>query len=186
MCDKPITSDVKCLKNPRENLSNGISPFDKLFDIQHQSSHLNLLFDVIVNRIQSTYHHQSQDVHSMKLNEVDKNILINSLPEIEEFFLEKIRLCWFNFTTRFQSQIANGNPVDKSFILTTIVNVEKKLLSFDSMFNNVDYNSSTSNNTVKPLRDQCKKNARFQLNNRMMANEPKVLYNRISLLQTQV
>lgn len=181
--DKPIISNITNVKNTFVDLSKSISPFEKLSDIQHQFSHLNLLFDVIVDRIQSTYDHKSSNVDLMQLNSVDKNILTNSLPEIEEFFLEKLRLCWFNFKTRFQLQIESENSVNKSFFLTTIVNVERELLSFDSMFNNVDNNSSTSNNTVKLPREKRKKDAQFQFNNTIKPNEPKVLYNRIHLLQ---
>jgi hypothetical protein len=183
MDDNPIASNISNVKSTRENVSNGISPFEKLSDIQHQLSHLNLLFNVIVDRIQSTYHHKSGDVSLMQLNCVDKNILSNSLPEIEDFFLEKIRLCWFNFKTRFQFHMESENSISKSFFLMTIVNVERELLSFDSMFNNVDNSSSTLNNTVKLPKEKCKKDVQFQLNNTVKLNEPKILYNRINLLQ---
>lgn len=183
MCDNLITSDITNVENTREGSSNFLSPFEKLSDIQHQLSHLNLLFDVIVNRIQSTYHHRSQNVDVMQLNRVDKNILTNSLPEIEDFFLEKIRLCWLTFKTRFHLQMASGNLVDKSIFLTVIVKVERELLSFDSIFSNVDYSSSTSNNTLQLHRDKCKENEQFQLNNSIKTNEPKLLYNRINLLE---
>lgn len=152
-------------------------------NLRHKLIHLEIKFNQIVNRIQSSWSIdlKSRFVNQINLNEVDKNILINALPGIEALFLEKLRLSWFNFKNRFQLQITS-NICDYKIFCMMIINIERELLSFGPIFNhNLDSNSDNMNSINKLYVDEYERKSHLQFTNNIQLNEPRVLYNRIRL-----
>lgn len=182
MSVKSVLTSSTHNKNSYEDFSNCIS-LPETLNLRHKVIHLEISFNKIVNRIQSSWiiDLKSRFVNQINLNESDKNILINALPGIEALFLEKLRLSWFNFKSRFQQKITDNRCDYKTFCMM-IESIEKELQSFGSMFNHImESISDNMNDTDKLYGVEYERKSYLQFNNNIQFNEPKALYNRIRL-----
>lgn len=109
-------------------------PSFEISDLENNLKYVNMLFNTVASKIQNSWNLnlKSRYVNLCQLNEADKDTLTNALPGIERLILEKFRVSWLNFKTRFQQQISKNNVEYKSFC-NILVNIEKQLFSFDSL-----------------------------------------------------
>lgn len=154
------------------------SPSSDLFGLQQKLNNVDMLFNKIVSQIQISWKY----VNIMNFNESDKNILINALPGLEALFLEKFRLSWLNFKTRFRQQMAYNN-VDYNSFCTVIIRIENELLTFDSVFNFVNYKCYNTINNDKSQR-YVYENKLYPLVNNIICDGSKVLHNQVWLPNT--
>lgn len=155
------------------NDGNFSSDIPETSDLRYKLTELEMILNKIIHRLQSTWtiDMRSRFINPIHINDADKIIIINALPEIEALFLEKLRLCWLNFKTRFQNQMACNNFDYKSFCII-IENIEKELFSFGSMFNCTDFICNNSNDRK-----------RFKFTNNGAFDESNILSNQIKLPQ---
>lgn len=170
MAQKSMTEIDTNSNKSYEGLSLGIS------DLINNLNYINKLFNTVTSKIQNSWNSnlKSRYVNLSLLNETDINILTSALPEIEALILEKFRVSWLNFETRFQHQITNSDY--KSFYMI-LVNIEKQLLSFDSLYN--DTCDSLNNDEIDRFEYERKSYHQFIINNDLNVN--KTISNRIML-----
>jgi len=141
-------------------------------DLWLKLAQLEMTFTKTINRLQSTWNVdvRSRFVNAMNVNDAEKLMIINALPGIEVLFLEKFRLSWSNFKARYERRMSSGNDLDYESFSAIIENVERELLSFDTMLNGADDSA-----------DYDDPDERKRVANNVKSNEPAkvVLYNRI-------
>lgn len=178
MTQQLIIKNELSKENRFEDFTRG-SPSSDLFDLQQKLNNVDMSFNKIVSQIQISWKY----LNIMNLNENDKNILINALPGLEALFLEKFRLSWLNFKMRFQQQIA-CNAVDYNSFCMVIKRIENELLTFDSIFNFVNYKCFNTINNDKSQIYRYENKFYLQLVNNIICDGSKVLHNQIRLPNT--
>lgn len=168
-----MTTNEIANENNLKDFSKDIPLFESS-DLLQKLIYLELWFDKTVCRIQSTWKH----IDLINLNECDKKILINALPGLEALFLEKLRLSWMNFKTRFQQQMTCNISDYNSFHLI-ILSIENQLLEIDSML--MDCNSLNTIYTDKLRGYGCDEKSYVQLFNKDKYKDTNVLNNQIKL-----